>query len=61
MWDKVYKNGPSKIYGIQPLKEFTFSILEYFVPYRGVLVFWYNKGALLVWNGLKGHWPETRF
>ena len=41
-WDKVFKNGPSKIYGRQPLKnlkryglpkaDFTRSILEYFVP-----------------------------
>ena len=31
-WDKVFKNGPSKICGRQPLKNFTWSILEYFVP-----------------------------
>ena len=31
--DKVFKNGPSKICVRQPLKNFTWSILEYFVPY----------------------------
>ena len=30
---KVFKNGPSKICGRQPLKNFTWSILEYFAPY----------------------------
>ena len=33
IWIKVFKNGPSKICGRQPLKIFTWSILEYFVPY----------------------------
>ena len=28
--DKVFKNGPSKIRSKQPLKNFTWSILEYF-------------------------------
>ena len=32
--DNVFKNGPSKICGRQPLKNFTWSILEYFVPYE---------------------------
>ena len=32
MWDKVFKSGPSKICGRQPLKTFTWSTLEYFVP-----------------------------
>ena len=27
-WDKVFKNGPSKICGRQPLKTFTWPILE---------------------------------
>ena len=27
-WDKVFKNGPSKICGRQPLKNFTWSIIE---------------------------------
>ena len=31
-WDKVFKNGPSKICERQPVKNFTWSILEYFVP-----------------------------
>ena len=29
IWDKVFKNGPSKICGRQPLKRFSWSILEY--------------------------------
>ena len=29
-WDKVFKTGPSKICGRQPLKNFTWSILEDF-------------------------------
>ena len=29
IWVKVFKNRPSKIYGRQPLKNFTWSILEY--------------------------------
>ena len=32
IWDKLFKNGPSKICGRQPLKNFTWSIPEYFVP-----------------------------
>ena len=32
-WDKVFKNGLSKICGRQPLKNFNWSTLEYFVPY----------------------------
>ena len=33
-WGKVFKNGLGKIFGRQPLafKDFTWSILEYFVP-----------------------------
>ena len=47
IWDKVFKKGPSKICGRQPLKNFknlvclrlsstnlTWSILEYFAPYN---------------------------
>ena len=30
--DKVFKNGPSEICGGQPLKNFTWSIYEYFLP-----------------------------
>ena len=33
IWDKVCKNGPNKICWRQPLKKFTWSILEYIVPY----------------------------
>ena len=33
IWDKVFKNGPTRICGTQPLKNFTWSILECFVPY----------------------------
>ena len=32
-YEKVFKNGSSKICGRQPLKSFTWSVLEYFVPY----------------------------
>ena len=31
--EKVFKNGPNKICGRQPLKNFTWSILEYFAPH----------------------------
>ena len=31
IWDKVFKNGLSKICGRQPLRNFTWPILEYFV------------------------------
>ena len=33
VWDKVFKNEPSKICGRQPLKIFTWSILKYCVPF----------------------------
>ena len=33
VWVKVFKNGPSKICGRQPLKHFRWSILEYLDPY----------------------------
>ena len=33
-YDKVFKNGPSEICERQPLKNFTWSILEYFIPHR---------------------------
>ena len=35
--DKVFKNGPTKICRRQPLKNFTWSILEYFVSYSTLL------------------------
>ena len=31
-WDKILKNGLSKTCGRQPLKNFIWSILAYFVP-----------------------------
>ena len=37
IWDKLFKNGPSKICGIHPLKNFIWSILEYFVPYMEIV------------------------
>ena len=33
IWDKVFKNGPSKICGRQPLKKFTWSVFEYFISF----------------------------
>ena len=35
-WVKVFKNCPSKIYGREPLKNFTWSILEYLDPSKGL-------------------------
>ena len=32
--NKVFKIGPSKICARQPSKNFTWSILEYFIPYK---------------------------
>ena len=37
-WNKVFKNGPSKSCGRHPLKNFTWPILEYYVP-DGLLTF----------------------
>ena len=34
IWDKVFKDGPSKICGRQPSKNFTWFILEYFGKVR---------------------------
>ena len=34
IWDKVFKSGPRKICGRQPLKKFVWSTLEYFVPFK---------------------------
>ena len=33
IWDKAFKNGPSKIFWSLASTNFTFSIPEYFVPY----------------------------
>ena len=38
IWDKVFKNAPSTICGRQPLKNFTWSILVYFIPYRHFVI-----------------------
>ena len=38
IWDKVFKNGPIKICGRQPLKSFTWSILEYVFPFISLLL-----------------------
>ena len=41
IWDKIFKNGPSKICGRQPLKNFTWLILlENFVAY---ILRFYNR------------------
>ena len=37
IWDKLFKNRPSKICAIHPLKNFIWSILEYFVPYMEIV------------------------
>ena len=41
-FDKAFKNGPSKIFGRQPLKNFTWSILEHFVSYVRIKVSGYD-------------------
>ena len=33
IWGKVFKNRPNRICGRQPLKIFTWAILEYFTPF----------------------------
>ena len=33
IWDKVFKNGPSKICRRRSLKNFTWFVLDYFVPF----------------------------
>ena len=33
IWNKVFKNGPSKICGRRSFKNFTWFILDYFVPF----------------------------
>ena len=33
IWVKVFRDGPSKICGRQPLKKFTWAVLEYPDPY----------------------------
>ena len=36
---QVFKNGPSKIYGRQPLNNFAWSILQYLDPYVNVGIY----------------------
>ena len=43
IWDKVLKNRPSKICGRQPLKHFTWSILEYSVSHIEFFWLFYKK------------------
>ena len=41
IWDKIFKNGPSEIFLRLPSTNFTWSILEYFVPSEGIpSTFW---------------------
>ena len=44
IWDKVFKNGPSKICGRQSLKNFTCSILESLCH----ITHYPNSGGILV-------------
>ena len=63
-WVKVFKNGPSKIGGSQPLRHFTWSILEYLYPnvlnktFRFSDVFRGYTSGTLVENGLKRYCSE---
>ena len=38
IWEKVFKNGPNKTCGRQSVKNFTWNVLEYFVPLLGTSV-----------------------
>ena len=40
IWKKVLKNGPKKACGRQPLKNYTWSVLEYFVLKSWILISW---------------------
>ena len=51
-WDNVFKNGPSKYCGRQPLKSFISSILEYFVSVNVTLNF-VERYNLLMHNWFK--------
>ena len=61
-WDKVFKNGPSKICGRQPLRNFTWPILKYFVPniLRQHFQF-YLKSCHLNSSGIKNKLPRSYF
>ena len=46
-----FKNAPNKICGRQPLKNFTWSILEYFVPYTHIVTLHRKRLAdLIIWK-----------
>ena len=47
-WDKVFKNGRSKICGRQPLKNFTWSILLYFVPNQIADILYFSHKPIYV-------------
>ena len=61
IWYKVFKNRPSEICGRQHLKNFTWTILEYFVPNRNVTTcfkcnvfpFSSKKQSQAIWNFAK--------
>ena len=64
--DKVFKNGPSEIYERQPLKNFTCSILEYFVPVNPSIEYWnldnqseFIPETLKYWNHEKLDWCQA--
>ena len=50
IWDKVFKNGTSKICGRQPLKSFTWAILEYFIPYKASLLRSLRYDCCFLWK-----------
>ena len=52
IWDKVLKNRQSKTCGRQPLKNFIWSILEYFVSYKGMLCPLLFKMLWAIWHHL---------
>ena len=55
VWGKVLKNRPNKSCGRQPLKDFTWSILEYFVPYTPT----YPVSEKILYSAVKYNVPES--
>ena len=53
IWDKVFKSGPTKICGTQPLRNFTWSTLEYFVPSLAAQFAEYGKNRVSVFEARK--------
>ena len=49
-WVKVFKNGPSKICGRQPLKNFTWFIIEYLDPKLAANVARFSKCVSPFWD-----------